>query len=318
MFYIVINNKLEKMGVVNMKKRNIIKWTLFTLLILFIIVGAYIFSTFQKVKNSYDNTQITLNNEHVNKEILESNKAISFLVLGVDEREGDRGRSDTILVGAINPNTDEGILISVPRDLRVKIPTIEGKDKINHAYAFGGSKLATETVENLFDLSINFVATTNMEGFSQLIDLVGGITVNNNNEFTYNGQLFEEGDINLSSTNALDYIKMRKDDPEGDFGRQKRQKAVLNGLVNELSSSKSVLDLTSISTIIGNNLETNVQLSNVQQLQQDYLDGFKNSKQVTFTKGQDKKIEGIYYYEANKTELQSITKQLHSIINTTK
>lgn len=300
-----------------MKKRNVLKWTLFLLLIVFIIVGAYIFSTFQKVKTSYDNTQITLNNEAVNKDSLKKKQSISFLVLGVDEREGDRGRSDTILVGAINPNNNEGILISVPRDLRVTIPTIEGKDKINHAYAFGGTKLATETVENLFDLSINFVATTNMEGFSQLIDLVGGITVNNKYEFTYNGHLFAEGDIHLSSENALDYIKMRKDDPEGDFGRQNRQKDVLNGLVNELSSSKTMLDLPSISTIIGNNLETNVQISNVQQLQKDYLDGFKAAKQLSFTKGEDKKIEGIYYYEANKEELESITEQLHTILKST-
>lgn len=300
-----------------MKRRKILKWIIFTLFILFIIASAYIFNTFQKVKTSYDNTQITLNNEEINKGILENKKSISFLVLGVDERAGDQGRSDTILVGAINPNTNKGLLISVPRDMRVAIPTIEGKDKINHAYAFGGSKLATKTVENLFDIPLNFVATTNMDGFTQLIDLVGGITVNNKQEFSYNGHQFDEGTIRLSSTNALDFIKMRKDDPEGDFGRQNRQKLVLNGLVNELTSGKSVLDLPSISTIIGNNLETNVQLSNVQQLQKDYLNGFIAAEQVSFTKGEDKKIDGIYYYEANKNELQSIKSQLHAILNTT-
>lgn len=300
-----------------MKRKKVLKWILFTLFILFIMASAYIFNTFKKVKTSYNDTQITLNNDAVNKDILDNKKAISFLVLGVDERAGDQGRSDTILVGAINPNTNKGLLISVPRDLSVSIPTVAEKDKINHAYAYGGSKLATKTVEKLFDIPLNFVATTNMEGFSQLIELVGGITVNNKQEFSYNGHQFDEGTIRLSSKNSLDFIKMRKDDPEGDFGRQNRQKLVLNGLVNELTSSKTVLDLTSISTIIGNNLETNVKLSNIQQLQKDYLDGFIAAEQISFTKGHDRKINGIYYYEANKEELQSITSQLHSILNNT-
>lgn len=297
-----------------MKLKKTLKWGLFIFIILFVISTSYLVGTFQKVKISYDKTQITTKMN--NKKVLKNLEPVSFLILGIDEREGDKGRSDTILVGTIDPNKNEGFLISLPRDTRVMIPSLNKKDKINHAYAFGGIDLATETVESFLDVPINFVAKINIVGFSQIIDLIGGITVNNPTEFSYNQNKFHKGKIRLSGKSALNYIKMRKADSEGDFGRQKRQQLVLNGLMNEITSGKSILDLTSISTIIGNNLETNIKIENIQKLQNDYTGGFKAAKQMTLSKGTEKKINGVYYYEPNTNELNTIKKQLHEQLNT--
>lgn len=80
----------------------------------------------------------------------EKKEPFSVLMLGVDERENDSGRSDTMIVITVNPEKQTMKMLSIPRDTRTEIIGHDSVDKINHAYAFGGVPMAMDTVENFF------------------------------------------------------------------------------------------------------------------------------------------------------------------------
>ncbi|WP_317951459.1 LCP family glycopolymer transferase, partial [Rossellomorea marisflavi] len=143
----------------------------------------------------------------------------SVLLLGVDERAGDKGRSDTMIVVTVNPHEKTTKMLSIPRDTLVDIVGRGTRDKINHAYAFGGVEMSMDTVEEFLDIPIDYYAKINMEGFKDIVNAVGGVTVNNDFTFSSGGYTFNEGQLSLNGEKALAYTRMRKQDPRGDFGR---------------------------------------------------------------------------------------------------
>ncbi len=95
---------------------------------------------------------------------VEQKKGLSFLLLGVDQRKNETGRSDTIIVVTIDPKTNKSQMISIPRDLKTEIIGNGSNDKINHAYAFGGPQMALDTVSHLLDIRLDYFAEINLEG----------------------------------------------------------------------------------------------------------------------------------------------------------
>ncbi|WP_218197334.1 LCP family protein, partial [Pseudomonas sp. 2995-1] len=79
---------------------------------------------------------------------IEQSEPLSFLIMGVDARSSDRGRTDTLMVITVNPADNSMKMMSIPRDTRTEIIGRGFDDKINHAYAFGGADMAVSTVEN--------------------------------------------------------------------------------------------------------------------------------------------------------------------------
>ncbi|GAA3319220.1 hypothetical protein GCM10020331_025230 [Ectobacillus funiculus] len=117
----------------------------------------------------------------------------------------------------VNPNENTTKLVSIPRDTYV---TIEGKgrqDKVNHAYAFGGVPMTLNTLERFLGIPIDYYIEVNMQGFQEIVDAVGGVTVHNTFPFSYEGHSFAAGSIPLNGAQALAYARMRKEDPKGDF-----------------------------------------------------------------------------------------------------
>src|SRR5690606_27392907 len=131
------------------------------------------------------------------------------------------------IVLTVNPNKESIQMVSIPRDTRTEIIGKGFEDKINHAYAFGGMEMAIDTVENFLDIPIDYYVQVNMEGFKDLIDAVGGVTVENDLAFTQDGYHFPEGTITLYGDEALAFVRMRKNDPRGEFGRQLRQRQII-------------------------------------------------------------------------------------------
>jgi polyisoprenyl-teichoic acid--peptidoglycan teichoic acid transferase len=170
----------------------------------------------------------------------------SALLLGVDERGDDTGRSDTMIILTVNPTLQTTKMLSIPRDTYTEIVGKGYKDKINHAYAFGGVEMALKTVEKLLEIPIDYVAKVNMESFVDIVDIVGGITVDNSLDFQYEEEHFTIGELTLDGEKALKYVRMRYDDPAGDFGRQNRQKQVIQGVLKESLSLNTLWNYKSI------------------------------------------------------------------------
>jgi anionic cell wall polymer biosynthesis LytR-Cps2A-Psr (LCP) family protein len=150
-----------------------------------------------------------------------------------------------------------------------------------------------------------------MEGFKDIVDAVGGVTVQNNLDFSYGGTHFATGTINLTGTEALNYARMRKEDPQGDFGRQARQRQIIQGVINEGASLSSLTNYSDIFTALGNNVKTSLTFSQMVTIQSKYKAASKSIEQIQLT-GAGGNIDGIYYFNVpddEKTRVQQLLKQ---------
>jgi polyisoprenyl-teichoic acid--peptidoglycan teichoic acid transferase len=233
----------------------------------------------------------------------------SVLMLGVDERKGDRGRSDTMIVLTVNPNNNSVKMLSIPRDTRTEIVGKGKEDKINHAYAFGGVPMAMDTVENFLDIPIDYYMKVNMQGFKDIVDAVGGISVQNNLDFTQDKIHFAKGELNLNGKEALAYSRMRKQDPRGDFGRQARQRQIIQAVIKEGASISTLTNYSDIFTALGKNVKTNLTFDQMVDIQKNYKDAGKSIQQVEIAE-KGAKIGGIYYGLVAADEKQRIQNEL--------
>ncbi|MFC5604184.1 LCP family protein [Sporosarcina koreensis] len=234
----------------------------------------------------------------------------SVLILGVDERDGDKGRSDTMIVLTVNPTLQSTKMLSIPRDTYSEIVGMGFEDKMNHAYAFGGIEMSLVTVEHFLDIPIDYVVQVNMESFKDIIDAIGGVSVTNTLNFSVDDHSFPEGELTLDGEEALAFVRMRMDDPRGDFGRQDRQKQVIQGVLQKGSKLSSLLKFKSIFETIGNNVRTNMTFDEMVEVQKNYRDAAKSVEQIRFEKGEGKRMDGIWYYMMDSEELEDVKAEL--------
>lgn len=201
-------------------------------------------------------------------------------------------------------------MLSIPRDTYTKIIGYGTSDKLNHAYAFGGTKMAMASVENLLDIPIDYVTEVNMEGFQDIVDAVGGITVHNMLAFKEESYSFPKGEIKLDGEHALAYVRMRKEDPDGDFGRQERQKQLIQGILKEGASVSSLWKYKDIFNALGDNISTNLTFGQMMELQKNHKEAINSIEQLYFNKGQGQTMHGIWYYMMNKKELKDVSAEL--------
>lgn len=234
----------------------------------------------------------------------------SVLVLGVDEREGDAGRSDTMIVLTVNPKEKSTKMISLPRDTYTEIVGKNTQDKLNHAFAFGGIEMSMESVEHLLDIPIDYVTQVNMESFKDIVDAVGGININNTLNFEQDGKSFSKGKIHLNGDEALSFVRMRYEDPRGDFGRQDRQKQVIQAVLKEGASVSSLLNYKSIFGAISDNIRTNMTFDEMVKVQKNYREAVSKVDQIFIEEGTGKTMNGVWYYMMDDDELQEIQNEL--------
>ena len=290
--------------------RKALKWTVIIAGVLCITSMLLVFKVYQDMKDTAEKLYVPIENVQSSKREttvdMKSEIPFSALILGVDEREGDVGRSDTLIVLTVNPTTQTTKMISIPRDTYTEIVGTNKMDKINHAYAFGGIGMSMQTVEKFLDIPIDYVGVVNMESFQEIIDIFGGITVTNELDFDYDGQHFAKGEINLDGETALKFVRMRYEDPMGDFGRQNRQKQVVQGVIQEAVSFNTALNYKNILRILESNVQMNAKFEDLIDIQKNYASSFKNIEQLYFTTGTSEIINSIYYYVPDKMELENI------------
>ncbi len=240
---------------------------------------------------------------------------ISVLLMGVDERTLDQGRSDTLILAVMNPNDKKILLLSIPRDTYVELAGLGYKDKINHAYAFGGTEMAINTVEQFIGIPVDYYIQVNMEGFVQLINVFDGVDVINDFSFEYEGYLFEEGALHLDGQHALKFSRMRYDDPRGDFGRNDRQKKVIEALMKKGMENKFtfVQSFPTMIDIASQTVSTNIAPDEILSLYDDYADsGYTFMTEEL--RGSDRFRDAIYYYDVDDTEIHRVRKVIKDIL----
>jgi polyisoprenyl-teichoic acid--peptidoglycan teichoic acid transferase len=292
------------------KKRKWLRITGIILLLLFVSIGAYIFNVYRSLTSAVDTMHEPIAREREPRPItFEEAEPFSVLMLGVDERQGDKGRSDTIIALTVNPEKNSIKMISIPRDTLTEIVGRGTQDKINHAYAFGGVEMSMDTLENFLDIPIDYYLKVNMEGFKDIVDAVGGITVNNEFAFTQSKIHFAEGAINLNGEEALAYVRMRKQDPSGDFGRQNRQRQVIQGVIDKGLSVGSLTKFDDIFEALGGNVKTNIMFDEMVDIQSKYRSAAGSIEQMQL-KATGQYINGISYQLVSNEEQQRIQNEL--------
>ncbi|WKA50065.1 LCP family protein [Planococcus liqunii] len=286
------------------------RWVTRSMVFLLLAGIVYLVILFPKASNTLDEIHQPIAREasplREEKVVLEEKNPISVLLLGVDEREDDRGRSDTMIVLTINPTGNSTKMVSIPRDTYTEIVGLDRLDKINHAYAFGGIDMSLDTTEKLLDIPIDYVVQLNMEGFKDVIDALDGITVDN--AFAFDD--FKKGELTLTGDQALDFVQMRKQDPNGDFGRQDRQKQVIQSIMSEAVSATTLFNYPKIFDALGNNVKTNMEFSEMIDIQKNYRSASTDVEQLVFEKGYGETIGGIWYYMMDKEELSVVKAEL--------
>ena len=279
--------------------------------------GYLLFQTYAVAKNSYEELEGREGKSVLREEpVYISSDPVSVLLLGIENYtdENDHGRSDTIMVATFNPDQQTMKLVSIPRDTLVNIPDYK-EDKINHSYSIGGKEKVIETVEEFLNIPIDYYATVNFKGFTNIIDSVGGVTVEvpfdfNDINRNWDRFYFYEGTQKLSGEEALVYARMRKQDPRGDFGRNERQRQIVTGVIDRLSSPKTLLKIDDIASEIGGNIETNMRVQEALAFRKKYSDFNSSTIEQLELEGYDNYINNVYYFGVDPANLEEVTSQL--------
>jgi polyisoprenyl-teichoic acid--peptidoglycan teichoic acid transferase len=300
------------------KKRRFLLGCSFFMFVLFLIGGYVFYNVYEAANNSFTKLE---RGEHSNlrEESVKIGKdPINILIMGIEDYSsgGANGRTDSLMVASVNPDKDTIKMLSIPRDTLVSIEG-HGEDKINHAHAYGGKELTITTVEEFLDVPIDYYMTVNFNGFKEVIDEIGGVTVDVPFDFSEisDGEAgsdkhmiyFQKGEMTLNGQEALAYVRMRKQDPRGDFGRSERQKQVIQAAIKESASVNTLLNFSDIADHIGDNVETNLTVREMYTLKKKYSE--KKIDSLTL-EGENATINGIYYFVPTEDGLAHIQNEL--------
>ncbi|MCL7748034.1 LCP family protein [Halalkalibacter alkaliphilus] len=296
-----------------MKKKILVTLAIFLGVVLF-SVAAYGFYLYKAVTDTATVIHEPLEREQSSKRAekvdVERQEPLSFLITGIDAR-GDNlsGRTDAVIVMTVNPNEESVKMLSIPRDTRTEIVGRGIQDKINHAHAFGGMTMTINTVEQFLDIPIDHYVSINMAGFKSLVDAMGGVTVNNDFAFNQSGHSFAAGEIFLNGDEALAYTRMRKNDPRGDFGRNDRQRQVVEAVIHDAAQLGSITRVGSILDAVGGSVRTDLSLDDMWTIQSKYRDARHTIQQMEIT-GDGTRINGVYYLQVPDDEVSRVSSEL--------
>jgi LCP family protein required for cell wall assembly len=156
------------------------------------------------------------------------------LVLGSDAREGDTvSRSDTIMLCRLDPETKRVSILSIPRDTKVELEGY-GTQKINAAMVYSGPAGAVDAVSDFVGVNISHVVMIDFEGFVDVVDELGGVTINVPSYSSYNGIELQPGVQTLTGEQALTFVRDRKNYNLGDFQRGANQRTFLKAVVKKV------------------------------------------------------------------------------------
>lgn len=261
------------------KKSSVGKIILIILLLLIAAGGGYAFWLYQQTKSAVDRTYTSVNKkkEAATTSKLADQKPISILLLGTDTgamgRTEKNGNSDTIIVVTVNPKTKTTEMTSIPRDTMAEMVGASSFNfrKINAAYDLGGAEMALNSVAKLINVPLTNYVGVNMGGLEKIVDSVGGVDIRPILTFDYEGYSFTKGEkTHMDGAKALKYSRMRYDDPKGDYGRQERQRQVIEAIIKSAVSTGTLANFQTFLKSISDNVTTNLTFNQMVSIFKNY------------------------------------------------
>ncbi|GGA64897.1 LCP family protein [Ornithinibacillus halotolerans] len=313
------------------KKSKKIYFILAPFIILLLVGGGFLINFYttadEVISNAYEDDgreKSNLRETRVNPK--EDN--ISILIIGVDESEhranDGYSRSDTLILATLNKKDKSVKLVSIPRDSYVYIPEVGYNDKINHAHAFGGPKATIETVEQLLDVPVDYYVKLNFHAFTEVVDVIGGITA----EVPY--ELWESdsndkknaihllpGEQLLNGEQALALARTRKYD--SDIERGKRQMEIVKATIKKSLQANNILKLDNVIEAVGSNMTTNMSFSDMKSLVSYVTSGGNLDFETMTLAGESYMPASIWYWKLDELALEETKETLkeHLEVKTT-
>lgn len=248
--------------------------------------------------NDYESNLKTIYTYKIKKAIEDTTKTtdknvFNIYISGIDTSGAVStvSRSDVNLILTVNMNTHKILMTTTPRDSYVRIPDggADQYDKLTHAGIYG-IETSVKTLENIYDIPINYYARLNFTSFVKLINALGGVTVYNDQAFTslHGNYNFGVGNINLTSgEEALGFVRERYSLEHGDYDRGNNQLKVIQAIVEKLTSFQSVSNYSDVISTLQDSIQTNMPLNTMMSLVNEQLDSGKtfifSSQEVTGT-----------------------------------
>lgn len=200
-----------------------------------------------------------------------ADQRLNVLLLGIDARQGETmARTDSIILASVDPKSKQMTLLSIPRDTRVNIPG-HGWDKINSASVYGGPELSSKVVSDLIGIPIKYYTLTNFSGFKDIVDALGGVTLDVEQNMYHEGDEeyggayginLKKGVQRLDGEKALQYVRYR-DYAMGDIDRTKHQQKFLAALAKEMLQPSTIPKLPKLVSEISRYVKTNLSVSDM-------------------------------------------------------
>ena len=186
--------------------------------------------------------------------------SFNLLISGIDTYGSITkvSRSDVNILVTVNPSTHNILLTSIPRDYYVLIPEFNEYDKLTHAGIYG-VETSVSTIENLLDTTINYYIKVNFTSVIDIVDAIGGITVDSKYDFTtQDGYHFTKGSNKLDGEEALSFARERKSFADGDRIRGENQELILTAIINKAMSASIIMDYGDLLSALSDKFVTNI------------------------------------------------------------
>lgn len=220
----------------------------------------------------YNELNKTVDETDDDSDLVNDSMVLNTILIGSDSMStGDGGRSDSMILLSLDARHKKIKLTSFMRDMWVTIPGY-GQDRLNASYAFGGAKLTIDTIKKNFGVLIDRYAVVDFEGFSQIIDTLGGIDINLTADECayinkYSGDkhtLHGSGVKHLTGLQALHYSRDRNS-IGSDYDRTSRQRTVLRAVVEKLKTA-NIAQITELISTLGPLVTTNYKTSEISRI----------------------------------------------------
>lgn len=175
-------------------------------------------------------------------------------------------RSDVNIIATVNPKTKRILLTTTPRDFYVPFPITGGvRDKLTHAGVYG-IDVSIGTLEDLYDIEIDYYVRVNFDSLIKMVDALGGINVNSEYAFKSGGYSFKKGINQLNGAQALAFSRERYAFASGDNQRGKNQMAVIKGMIEKAMSPAIITNYSKIMDGLSESFETNMSPNDITSL----------------------------------------------------
>ncbi len=308
------------------RKRKLILFILVPILLLVTATSVYALNMLNRAQTAVDNAYEDDGRDRSELREIDVDPGqdhVSILFIGIDQSEhrDNEGHalSDALVLATLNKDENSVKLLSIPRDSYVYIPEVGYNDKITHAHARGGSRATIDAVEGFLDIPVDYFVRLDFHAFVDVVDALGGITVDVPYELTESDSYDRRDSIHLlpgeqqvNGEEALALARTRKQD--NDIERGRRQQMIMESILDKAVSIGSVNRLGNIIDAVGDNMATNLTFNEMTSFISYGISGHLNVETLNL-EGSDLYLENsvgqnIYYYQLDEPHLAEVQTKL--------